>query len=200
MRDSERRTLTFIQEFVASHGFSPKLHEICAGIGIRSKGTVSRYLQALIDEGHLVKEVGKSRGLRLLSVPEVPAFRPSHLPLMGMIAAGKPIEAIPHQDTLDFTDLIGEQMYALKVRGFSMQDEGILDGDYVICKAQQTAQDGDIVVALIDGEEVTLKRFYWENKTQIQLVPANKSMKPLILDAERVQIQGIFKALLRVKS
>jgi repressor LexA len=200
MRDSERKTLAFIQKFVASHGFSPKLHEICEGIGIRSKGTVSRYIQALIDEGHLGKEVGKSRGLTLLSAPGGSAFRPSHLPLMGMIAAGKPIEAISNHETLDFTGLMGENMYALKVRGFSMQDEGILDGDFVICHAQSTANDGDIVVALIDGEEVTLKRLYWENRGQIKLVPANTSMVPLVIDAQRVQIQGVFKALLRVKS
>jgi len=197
MRDSERKTLAFIQAFVASHGFSPKLHEICEGIGIRSKGTVSRYINALIDAGLLGKEVGKSRGLTLLTAPFTAAYRTT-LVLMGTIAAGKPIEAIPNNDTLDFSALMGEQMYALKVRGFSMQDEGILDGDFVICHAQSTANNGDIVVALIDGEEVTLKRFYRENKTQIKLVPANTSMVPLIIDAQRVQIQGVFKALLRV--
>lgn len=196
MRDSERKTLIFIEQFVAKHGFSPKLHEICQGIGITSKGTVSRYLQALIEAGHLHKDPGKSRGLTLLNKPA----NFDSLPLMGVIAAGQPIEAIPDQETLNFSSFMGQGMYALKVRGFSMQDEGILDGDFVICHAQNSANEGDIVVALIDAQEVTLKRYYKENARQIRLVPANASMIPLIIDAERVQIQGIFKALLRVKS
>lgn len=196
MRDSERKTLAFIQSFVATHGFSPKLHEVCEGIGIRSKGTVSRYINALIDEGLLGKEVGKSRGLTLLGARGVAVC----LPLMGTIAAGKPIEAIPDHQTLDFSNLLGENLYALKVRGFSMQDEGILDGDFVICHAQQTAKNGEIVVALIDSEEVTLKRLYWQGENEVKLVPANTSMSPVVLAADRVQVQGVFKALLRVGS
>jgi repressor LexA len=197
MRDSERKTLAFIEHFVATHGYSPKLHEVCEGIGISSKGTVSRYINALIQAGLLVKEVGKSRGLTLVKESINAAHRPS-LPLMGCIAAGKPIEAIPDHQVLDFSPFMGEHLYALKVRGFSMQDEGILDGDFVICHAQNTAKDGEIVVALIDDQEVTLKRLFWESKTHIKLVPANTSMSPLIIEAERVVIQGVFKALLRV--
>jgi repressor LexA len=199
MRDSERKTLAFIEHFVATHGYSPKLHEVCEGIGISSKGTVSRYINALIEAGLLVKEVGKSRGLALVGESNHAAHRPS-LPLMGSIAAGKPIEAIPDHQLLDFSSLMGEGLYALKVRGFSMQDEGILDGDFVICHAQNTAKDGEIVVALIDDQEVTLKRLFWESKTHLKLVPSNASMSPLVIEAERVVIQGVFKALLRVSS
>jgi len=199
MRDSERKTLAFIQQFVATHGFSPKLHEIAQGIGIHSKGTVSRYINALIDAGLLSKQEGKSRGLTLQQVAIKPAPTTS-IPLMGMIAAGKPIEAVPDNETLDLSGFMGEGRYALKVRGHSMQDEGILDGDFVICQAQDTAKDGDIVVALIDDEEVTLKRLYWQGSAQIKLVPANASMSPVVLDAHRVQIQGVFKALVRVTS
>jgi repressor LexA len=198
MRDSERKTLAFIEHFIATHGFSPKLHEICEGIGIRSKGTVSRYIDELIEAGLLSKEEGKSRGIAL-ATPTTKQPHPS-LPLMGSIAAGKPIEAIPEHQTLDFSPLMGENLYALKVRGFSMQDEGILDGDFVICQAQNTAKEGEIVVALIDDQEVTLKRLFWEDKTHLKLVPANASMSPLIIEADRVVIQGIFKALLRVSS
>jgi repressor LexA len=191
--------LAFIEHFVATHGYSPKLHEVCEGIGISSKGTVSRYINALIEAGLLVKEVGKSRGLALVGESNHAAHRPS-LPLMGSIAAGKPIEAIPDHQLLDFSSLMGEGLYALKVRGFSMQDEGILDGDFVICHAQNTAKDGEIVVALIDDQEVTLKRLFWESKTHLKLVPSNASMSPLVIEAERVVIQGVFKALLRVSS
>jgi repressor LexA len=199
MRDSERKTLAFIQTFVASHGYSPKLHEVAEGIGIHSKGTVSRYIQALIDGGYLQKEVGKSRGLTLVKGPVGRLSLPS-LPLMGTIAAGKPIEAIPQAETLDLSSLLGEDTYVLKVRGYSMQEEGILDGDLVVCQAQSTAKDGDIVVALIDGEEVTLKRLFWQGAAEIKLVPAHAEMLPLVLAADRVQIQGVFKALIRVPS
>lgn len=197
MRDSERKTLAFIEQFIAEHGYSPKLHEIAEGIGIRSKGTVSRYLEALIDGGWLAKRQGKSRGLELLK-PFTPPIHPLALPLVGCIAAGKPIEAIEQQETLDLSDFMAGSDYVLKVRGDSMQDEGILDGDYVICHVQSTAKDGDIVVALVDGVEATLKRLYWQGK-QVKLVPANQSMAPMLYDAERVQIQGIFRALIRVQ-
>jgi repressor LexA len=195
MRDSERRTLTFIQQFVAVHGYSPKLHEICEGIGIHSKGTVSRYINELINQGLLAKEECKSRGLILVGAPLAAV---TSLPLMGAIAAGKPIEALPESETFDFSTLLGEKRYILKVRGSSMQDEGILDGDLVICAAQDTAHEGEIVVALIDGQEVTLKRFYREGKSHIKLVPANASMSPLVIESGRVQIQGVFKGLIRV--
>lgn len=195
MRDSERRTLTFIQQYVAIHGYSPKLHEICQGIGIHSKGTVSRYINELINQGLLAKDEGKSRGLILVGAPLAAV---TSLPLMGSIAAGKPIEALPDTQTFDFSTLLGEGRYILKVRGQSMKDEGILDGDLVICTAQDTAKEGEIVVALIDGQEVTLKRFYREGKSQIRLEPANASMSPLVIEASRVQIQGVFNGLIRV--
>jgi len=200
MRDSERKTLAFIEQFIAEHGFSPKLNEIATGIGISSKGTVSRYIQALIDQGALAKAQGKQRGLSLLrpSIEHLNFTFPT-LPLVGTIAAGKPIEAIEQDETLSFSDFLGgSDLFVLRVRGESMQDEGILDGDYVICHAQSTAKDGDIVVALIDGDEATLKRLYWQGSDKVKLVPANQLMAPMFYDAHRVQIQGVFRGLLRV--
>lgn len=197
MKDSERKTLQFIQAFVAEHGYSPKLQEIAKGIGISSRGTVSRYIDGLIDQGYLEKDQHKSRGLNLLKTalqgqPIAP------LPLLGFIAAGKPIEAVEQEEVLDLSSLLhGTDHYVLRVRGYSMQDEGILDGDYVICQSQKTANNGDIVVALIDECEATLKRLYWQPPDQIKLVPANEAMKPQLYHIDRVTIQGVVKGLFR---
>lgn len=198
MRDSERKTLAFIQKFVDIHGYSPKLHEICEGIGIHSKGTVSRYIQGLIDAGYLDKQQGKSRGLSILKLPEGGRGVYSSIPLVGAIAAGKPIEAVSQPEPFELSGLLKEGNFVLKVRGDSMKDEGILDGDYVICHAQNTANDGEIVVALIQGEEATLKRLYWQDTNTIKLVPANATLSPMVYPASHVQIQGVFKGLIRM--
>lgn len=197
MRDSERKTLQFIEQFVDEHGYSPTLIQIARGIGITSRGSVSNYVDVLIEEGWLGKDPLKQRGLRLLKRLGSPR-KWGALPLLGNIAAGKPIEAITESEELDLPALLGEgQHYVLRVRGDSMIEEGILDGDFVICKPSDTADNGDIVVALIDGEAATLKRFYQEAGGRIKLVPANSTMAPQVYDAGSVQIQGIFKGLFR---
>jgi repressor LexA len=197
MKDSERKTLQFIEQFVAEHGFSPKLQEIAKGIGITSRGTVSRYIDGLISQGYLQKDNKKSRGLNLLKTT-VQGKLVSPLPLLGFIAAGKPIEAVEQEEVLDLSTLLqGTDHYVLRVRGYSMQDEGILDGDYVICHSQKTAENGDIVVALIDEHEATLKRLYWQPPDQIKLVPANQAMQPQFYHIDRITIQGVVKGLFR---
>ena len=191
--DSQRKTLTFIRHYVAQHGYAPKLQEIAAGIGIQSRGVVHRYVQALIAEGLLENTSGRHRGLQL-----VESSHDNRLPLLGTIAAGQPIEAIPGHDEINLTDFfMGPGRFALKVQGESMVDAGILNGDIAVIKQQNDARNGDIVVALIDNENATLKTFQRMDQHHIKLTPANRYMQAMIYEAERIQIQGILVGSLR---
>lgn len=196
LTDKQRKVLDFIQRYTAIHTVTPKLQEIAEGIGISSRGVAHRYVSALIDAGYLETESGKHRGIRLLAPnPHRPE---STLPLLGKIAAGKPIEAIPGQDELDLTDFFGRSNFAIRVQGESMIEAGILDGDIVVIEFRETANDGDIVVALIDETETTLKRFKRSQQGKyIKLIPENTSMEPMVYEAERVRIQGILIGQLR---
>lgn len=191
---SQHKTLTFIRQFSACHGYAPSLSEIAEGIGIRSKGVAHRYVQALAEAGYLVLHPGRQRGIELVdeTVEEVLS-----LPLQGAIAAGRPIEAIPGQDRLDLADLLGPNRYALRVKGDSMIEAGIQDGDTVIVEHRDSADDGAIVVALIDGEEVTLKRLKYRKDGIVTLMAENPEMAPMHYAAERVAVQGVVISLLR---
>jgi len=187
--DSQRKTLEFIRHYVTEHGYAPKLHEIADGIGIKSRGVVHRYVQALTDQGYLAHEPGKHRGLQLADADE--ADNSLTLPLLGKIAAGLPIQAIPGQDEISLAEFfLGPGRFALKVQGSSMIEAGILDGDVAVIKQQNTARNGEIVVALIDNEEATLKTIKYQNGL-VQLIPANHSMQAMIFEPQRVQIQGV---------
>ena len=196
LTDQQHRILDFIERYSAAHGVPPKLQEIADGIGIRSRGVAHRYVQALIEAGYVDTSPGQHRGIRLLR--NNPHRAESTLPLLGQIAAGKPIEAIAGQDELDFNDFFGRGNFAIQVKGDSMIEAGILDGDTVIIQFRETANDGDIVVALIDESETTLKRFKRSNQGRyIKLIPANSSMEPMVYEAERVRIQGVLVGQLR---
>lgn len=196
LTDRQREVLDFIERYIAVHAVSPKLQEIADGIGIRSRGVAHRYVQALRDAGYIDTGRGEHRGIRLLkSNPHRPA---STLPMLGRIAAGRPIEAIPGRDELDLTDFFGSNHYAIEVRGDSMIEAGILDGDTVIIRFSETAKNGDIVVALIDESETTLKRFQRSRDGKyIKLIPANQDMEPMIYESERIRIQGVLIGQLR---
>ena len=196
LTDNQRKVLDFIQGYVAVNEVSPKLQEIAEGIGITSRGVAHRYVQALIDAGFLETNSGKHRGIRLLQ-SEVKRSE-SVLPLLGKIAAGKPIEAIAGQDEIDLSDFFGTNSYAIRVQGESMIEAGIMDGDIVVIEFRETANDGDIVVALIDEEEATLKRFKRSQQGKyIKLIPENSEMEPMVYEAERVRIQGVLIGQLR---
>lgn len=196
LTDNQRKTLDFIQRYIAIHGVSPKLQEIAKGIGISSRGVAHRYVQALADAGFVKTGGGKHRGIRLLKA--TPGQDASTLPLLGKIAAGKPIEAIPGEDQIDLRDFFGDNNFAVRVQGDSMIEAGIMDGDTVIIEFRETANDGDIVVALIDETEATLKRFKRSHKGRyIKLIPANKEMEPMVYEASRVRIQGVLIGQLR---
>lgn len=193
---TQQKTLEFIRRYLAARGHAPSLAEIAAGIGIHSRGSAHRHVQALAAAGALRLIPGRKRGIEL---PEGGTLQPTlRLPLAGRIAAGRPIEAIAEQQQLDLADyLLGPDRYALQVKGDSMIDMGILDGDMVIIKRQETADDNTIVVALIDGEEATLKRLKHDQDGQILLIPANARMAPMSYPAERVEIQGVLVGQLR---
>lgn len=191
----EHRTLQFIRRHLAEHGYAPSLEEIGAAIGVRSRGSVHRYVSRLQDKGYLRRAPHGARALEVLDGPGDPA---GSLPLLGRIAAGRPIEAIPGQDTLNLADfLLGPDRYALQVVGDSMIEAGILDGDTVVVRQQDRAEDGDIVVALIDGQEATLKRLKRCGGGMIELIPANAELSSMVYSAERVTIQGVVVGQLR---
>ena len=185
----ERKMLQYIRGYLAQHGQGPTLTEIGEALGQSSKGTVHRYVQALIDKGFLLRTERGWRGIRLAD--ECIPHSHATLPLAGRIAAGQPIEAIHGQNEVNLGEFIQDDHYALEVSGDSMCDIGILDGDLVIIKSQATARDGDIVVALIDDQEATLKRFKRVGQEQIKLIPENITMQPMLYAADRVTVQGI---------
>lgn len=196
LTDKQQLTLDFIQRYIAIHTVAPKLQEIAEGIGISSRGVAHRYVQALIDNGFITMDNGRHRGIRLHK-PNTHNIE-SVLPLLGKIAAGKPIEAIPGEDQIDLRDFFGHNNFAVRVQGDSMIEAGIMDGDTVIIEFRETANDGDIVVALIDESETTLKRFKRSNKGRyIKLIPANKDMEEMVYEASRVRIQGVLIGQLR---
>jgi repressor LexA len=192
---AQQRTLDFIRGYILREGYAPSLAEIALGLGVSSKGSMHKQVQALAAAGAIRLLPGRKRGIELVEEPEAAALS---LPLLGRIAAGHPIEAIPDQDSLNLAEfLLGPGRFALRVQGDSMIEAGILDGDTVIIQRRETAADGDIVVALIDREEATLKRFHRRVGGKIELAPENARLRPLILDAERVRIQGVLVGQLR---
>lgn len=188
----------FIQEFIQENGYAPALKEIALAVGIdpKSKSFISACVHALANKGMLnMGAKYKSRNIALVNAS------PLNLPLLGRIAAGLPIEAIQEPEYLDVGTLFaGENHYVLEVKGDSMIEEGIWDSDMVICKRQETAKDGDIVIALIDSHAATLKCIRYLPAGEIMLLPANSSLAPQVYPAERVQIQGIFVGLLRLQN
>jgi repressor LexA len=191
---TQDRTLAFIRRYLKRRGYAPSLIEIAEGIGITSKGTAHRHVQALADAGRIRLIPGRKRGIELV---DEDGISPTSLPLLGRIAAGHPIEAIADQERLDLNDLFGPNRYALQVKGDSMIDAGILDGDLVVIERCDTADDGAIVVALIDDEEATLKRLRRLKSGRIKLIAENPEMPPLTYAAKRVRIQGVLVCQLR---
>ena len=191
----EEKILQFITHYIAQNGHAPTLAEIGKALDIRSKGTVHRYVKSLIKKRQLHRDGRHWRSLRLTGEH---SRRLTILPLAGRIAAGKPIEAIEDQKEINFSDLLlGPDRYALKVTGDSMIDAGILDGDLVIIKHAESANNGDIVVALIDGEEATLKRLR-KHGSRVELMSANQQLASMIYPADRVQIQGVVVGQVRL--
>jgi repressor LexA len=192
----------FISRFVTEHGYSPSFEEIGQGMQLNSLATVHKHITNLEKKGLLTRDYNRSRSIDLL--PPKGKLKQSMsvntavvLPLLGRIAAGQPIEAVENPETISLADFVrSKEVFVLEVRGDSMQDEAILDGDYVLVENARTAHNGDIVVALVDSTDATLKRFYREGD-KIRLQPSNVTMKPIIVPAASVDVQGRVIGVLR---
>jgi len=191
----EQNTLQFIRNYIAQFGYAPRFKEIGQAIGVKSQGTIHRYVKSLEDKGYIERAKNNARGIQLVDLPLV---APPVIPLVGKIAAGLPIEAVEDQQELNLSEMfMGPDLFALRVSGDSMIDAGILDGDYVVIKKQPVAHDGDIVVALIDRVEATLKRFRRISNSEVKLIPENPEMEPMIYRADRVTIHGVLVGQMR---
>jgi repressor LexA len=194
----QQQVMEVIQSLYARNGYTPTLDEIAIACGINTRSTVHQHVQALIREGRLQETAGK----RAYRMPETVVSRhpqmPLSLPLMGRIAAGKPIEAISGRDEINPSDIFnGQGRYVLEVRGESMIDIGIMDRDFVVIQQQENVRNGDIVVALVAREEATLKRIYYLPDGQVELRPENSTMQTMVYPAESVQVQGKMVGLFR---
>ena len=192
----QREILDYLNEFIEQHGYAPSLEEIGRRFGLSSLATVHKHLTNLQDKGFIRRAWNRSRSVELVATRM--GGRALDLPLLGYVAAGAPIEAVVSNETVTVPeDLVGTRdTYALRVRGNSMIDEQIRDGDLVVVEDRQTAQNGEMVIALLDGAEVTLKKFYRENG-HIRLQPANDVIAPIIVRADEVQVQGVVVGVMR---
>lgn len=200
----QKEFLDFLAGFLEKRGYSPSYEEIADGLSLASLATVHKHILALETKNYVTRSFNRSRSLELTPkfYDELRQNRPQptsiEVPLLGRIAAGAPVEAIAGHDTLSFSDFAGDaSTYALRVRGESMIEDHICDGDYVLVERAAEARDGDIVVALVDQMETTLKRFYVEAGDRVRLQPANATMQPIFVPKSSVEIQGKVLAVLR---
>lgn len=191
----QKDVLDFITDFVREKGFAPTQKEIQEFFGFKSLGSVQDYIKYLTQGGYLNNDANSVRGL---TPSHMSSQGTEEIPLLGSIAAGVPIEAIEHSDTIAVptTMLRKGTHYALKVKGESMIEDGILNGDTAVIRHQTSADNGQIVVAVVENE-TTLKRYYKKAK-QIELHPANSSMKPIIIRDRECEIRGVMVGLIRV--
>jgi repressor LexA len=188
----QTQILNFIKEFVKNNEYAPSYREIAKSLNLSSVATVAEYINVLEQKGYLTRQNSCARALQLTPAWDERTFE---IPLIGRIAAGKPIEAIRTNETIEIPrDMVGPNVFALQVTGDSMKDDGIFDGDYVIIEKTNNPRNGDIVVALVDDDNVTLKRFFRE-KTRIRLQPANSTYKPIY--TRRALVQGRVKGVIR---
>ncbi len=187
------QVLRFISDYRDKEGIAPSYREIADHLGTQSVGSITKYIKALEKSGHIERKHYRSRALAVVN-----AEKPEGLPLVGKIAAGKPIMAFENIERIDIEQFLtpAQGCFLLKVQGESMRDAGIMEGDYVLVKPSNSAKNGQIVVALVDGFDATLKRFHQED-SRIRLVPENKQMQVMTYPAERVVIQGIVVGQIR---
>jgi repressor LexA len=192
----QKEILDFLRRHIDRRGYAPTIEEIGDHFGLRSLATVHKHLANLQEKGLIRRQTYRSRALELVRTNV--SLRAIELPLLGRVAAGVPIEAVQAAETILVPeDLVGRQeTYVLQVKGDSMIEEQIRDGDFVIVENRTEARDGEMVIALLDGENVTLKKLFREGD-QVRLQPANPRVKPLIVDAGKVRIQGVVIGVLR---
>jgi len=193
----QKEILDFLNGFIEAKGYAPTIEEIAEHFSLRSLATVHKHLTNLQEKGLIRRAWNRSRALEL--VPSEIKVQAVELPLLGRVAAGTPIEAIESSETIFVPeDMVGRgETYVLQVKGDSMIDEQIRDGDFVIVENRRTARDGEMVIALLDGESTTLKKMYREGGGKVRLQPANARLKPLFVDQDRLRIQGVVIGVLR---
>jgi repressor LexA len=197
----QKEILDYISSFISRHGYEPSYAQIARHFGVSSKATIAKHIEALERRGLLSRE--RQNGVFGLNVKLEEETHDSiyQLPLLGKIAAGQPIDAIAEGESISVPRFMlnriqPENVYALKVTGDSMIEDHICDGDIVLIENRTETHNGEIVVALVDGDRVTLKKFY-KMDDKVELRPANAELDPIILPAEKVSVQGVFRGLLR---
>ncbi|MGI8770477.1 MAG: transcriptional repressor LexA [Acidobacteriaceae bacterium] len=192
----QKEVVDFISNFVERNGYSPSFDEIARGLNLKSLATVHKHITNLQKKGLLERAHNRSRSIDIL--PARPRdHQPERLPLIGRIAAGLPVEAVESAETISLSDIVGsKEVFALEVRGDSMRDEHIVNGDYVLIERARTARQGEIIVALVRGSETTLKRYYIEGE-MVRLQPSNSEMEPIYVPITQVAIQGKVLGILR---
>ena len=199
----QKEVMDFLSSFIDRKGYSPSYEEIASGLGLASLATVHKHIQALEVKQYLRRSYNHSRSLEVGEryVAEELSRRPASpasIPLLGRIAAGAPVEAIANAEALHFSDFAKHDgTFALEVRGESMIEDHICSGDYVLAEKTDSVKNGDIVVALVNGSEATLKRYYQEPDGRVRLQPANSAMDPIFVDRASLDIQGRVLAVMR---
>lgn len=199
----QKEVLDFIASYQVEYGYSPSYEEIAKGLELASIATVHKHISALQTKNYLHRSHNQSRSIevapRYLQEQRRNRLEASlEVPVLGTIAAGRPVEAYEDKATISFADFVGQKdTYALRVRGNSMIDDHICEGDMILVENSKEARDGDIVVALVGGTDTTLKRYYREPGNIIRLQPANAAMSPMRMPAQDIEIQGRLLAVLR---
>lgn len=200
----QKEVLEFLAEFIDKNRYSPSYEEIAEGLSLSSLATIHKHISSLESKGYLRRAFNQSRSLEISPryAAEVEKRRAAEIglavPLMGTIAAGQPVDAAENPEMLQFQDFAGDAgTYALRVRGESMIEDHICDGDFVLIQKADSVRDGEIVVALVNGMETTLKRLYREADGRVRLQPANSTMEPIFVPASSLEVQGKLIAVLR---
>ncbi len=199
----QKEVLDFIAEYQVENGFNPSYEEIARGLKVSSIATVHKHISALAKKNYLSRGANQSRSVevapRYVQEKSRNKFEASlEIPIHGTIAAGQPVQAFDTADSLSFSDFVGrKETYALRVRGNSMVEDHICDGDMILVENTADASDGQIVVALVGDTETTLKRIYREQGNMIRLQPANETMSPIRVPANQVKVRGRLLAVLR---
>jgi len=192
----QKEIFDFVRGFISRNGYAPSLEEIGVEFGLSSVATVHKHVSNLVEKGVLRKAWNRSRSIEV--VEDANSRASVVVPLLGRVAAGIPIEAVPDPETISVpASMVGDkEVFALSVQGDSMIEDRIADGDLVLLESRRNPRPGETVVALIRREECTLKRFY-PNGATVRLVPANRSLTPMEFPSEEVEIQGVVVGLLR---
>jgi repressor LexA len=194
----QREILTYLSAYSEQNGFAPSFEEIAENFRYNSLATVHEHLTNLERKGYIKRNYNESRAIEIL--PSEASPRAVELPLLGSVAAGMPIEALEHGETFTVPDAMigrGGNHYVLRVRGNSMVDEQIRDGDFVVVNERQRADNGEMVIAMLNGNSATVKKYYRERDGRIRLQPANETMQPIYVHENDITIQGIVVGVLR---